>query len=262
MNLIGLRDVLASFKNIQLPLYLAYSDIRQRYRRSVLGPFWITLSTAIMICCIGVIFSRIYKSPASFFFPYLAVGFIFWAFIIGVLKEATVVFSSYEAIIKQLDIPLCSHLLRAITKNVYILLHNLIILPFLYLFVGKGLNPNIFYIIPGFFLLLCNLFWMALFLSIICARFRDVAQIVASILQVFFYITPIMWMPSLLKERAASLYIDWNPFYHLVTLVRNPFLGDSVPLLSLAYSSLLLIIGGSFTILFYGKYRFRIPFWL
>lgn len=262
MNLTGLKDILLSFKEIRLPLYLAYSDIRQRYRRSVLGPFWITLSTAVMICCIGIIFSKIYKSPPSFFFPYLAVGFIFWGFIIGVLKDATLVFPSYEAIIKQLDLPLCSHLLRAITKNVYILFHNLLILPFLYFFVSKGLSLNFLYLIPGFVLLIANLFWMSLLISIICARFRDVAQIVASILQVFFYLTPIMWMPSLLKERAESLYIDWNPFYHLLTLVRNPFLGERIPELSFFYTLALLLFGSLFTLSFYGKYRYRIPFWL
>lgn len=92
MNKLGVRDVLVSLKEIRLPLFLAKADIRQRYRRSTLGPFWITISTAVMVACIGLIFGRLFKSPMSEFLPFLTLGLILWNFISASLVEATTVF--------------------------------------------------------------------------------------------------------------------------------------------------------------------------
>ena len=101
----GTKDLASALQNMRLPLFLARSDIRQRYRRSTLGPFWITISTGVMIACLGFIFGKIFKSPISEFLPFLAAGLILWGFISQVITEATTVFVSSEAIIKQLPIP-------------------------------------------------------------------------------------------------------------------------------------------------------------
>ena len=113
----GLKDIILSLKDSRLPIYLAYSDIRQRYRRSSLGPFWITISMGVTIACIGIIFGSIFKSPMSEFLPFLSAGLIIWGFISSVLTEATTVFPNAEGIIRQLPIPLFSHIFRMIMRN-------------------------------------------------------------------------------------------------------------------------------------------------
>lgn len=258
----GLKDVIASFKNFQLPVFLAYADVRQRYRRSSLGPFWITISMGVSIACIGIIFGNIFKAPMEEFFPFLSVGLILWGFISSILTEATTVFPSAEGIIRQLPIPLFTHICRMITRNVYILCHNIVVLPLVYLFVGKPFSFLSLLAIPGFLLLLLNLTWMALLISILCARFRDLTQIVASILQIFFYVTPIIWMPGLLSARTSLMVLEPNPFYHLMSIVRDPLLGIAPTATNWFFSLLMAIIGFFFSVVFFNNYRKRISYWL
>lgn len=258
----GLKDILASVKNIKLPIYLAYSDIRQRYRRSSLGPFWITISMGISIACIGLIFGGLFKAPMSEFLPFIASGLILWGFINTILCDAASVFPSAEAAIRQLPLPLFTHLARMILRNVYILLHNLIVLPIVFLCVSKPISWTALLAIPGFLLVVVNLTWMSLILSILCTRFRDLTQIVINTLQIFFYVTPIIWFPKLLPAKDSVMVLDPNPFFHLISLVRSPLLGTPPSIMNWIFSLIMAVVGCSISVVFFNAYRNRIAYWL
>ena len=183
----GTKDIISALKDIWLPIYLAHSDIRQRYRRSSLGPFWITISTGVMIACIGLIFGKLFKSPIQDFLPFLAAGLIIWGFISTTVTEATTVFISAESIIRQLPIPIFSHVIRMVARNFYIFLHNIVIFPLVLIIVQRPLNFNGLFFIPGIVVLTLNLLWISLLIGIICTRYRDLGQVVGSLLQLFGY---------------------------------------------------------------------------
>ena len=258
----GWEDIKRATLNIGLPLYLARADIRQRYRRSTLGPFWITISTGVMIACIGIIFGSLFKSPMSDFLPFLAAGLIIWGLISSTITEATSVFVAAEPIIKQLPLPLTTHIYRMIFRNLYIFFHNIIILPIVLLCVQRGINFNVFLFIPGLIVVTLNLIWIAILLSVVCSRFRDLTQIVASVLQIFFYVTPIIWLPALLPARASVMILEPNPFYHLLAIVREPLLGNSPTFSNWIVSASLCLFGWLVSIKFFDKYRSRIAYWL
>lgn len=258
----GLVDVLNSLSKIRLAFYLAWSDIRQRYRRSTLGPFWITISTGVMITCLGVIFGNLFESPMQVFLPFLSAGLIIWSLISSCISESTTVFTSAEAVIRQLPLPLFTHVLRMVIRNVYIFFHNLIIFPIVLLVVQKPVGMEVLLFIPGLLLLLINLLWMSLLLGIVCSRFRDLAQIVQSFLQIVFYVTPIIWMPGLLARRTAAMILEPNPFFHLMEIVRAPLLGQSPTLLNWLVCIAIAILGWLVAISFFNKFRNRIAYWL
>jgi ABC-type polysaccharide/polyol phosphate export permease len=259
---LGVKDVLAALSQIGLPLYLAKADIRQRYRRSILGPWWITISTGVMIACIGLIFGALFKSPMHEFLPFLSAGLIIWGYISSAVMDGTSVLISAEAIIKQLPIPVFSHIIRMVGRNLIVFFHNLLIFPIVCLCVQKGINWNILYFIPGIVVLTLNLLWISLLLAIVCTRFRDMSQIVSSLLQIAFYITPIIWMPSLLPARTSVMLLDPNPFYHLLATVREPLLGMAPTFTNWLVSIGLFFTGSLFSILLFNKYRARISYWL
>ena len=89
---LALRDVVDG--TILWPLWvtLGWNDIRQRYRRSLLGPFWLTASMAIMVVSLGVIYARIFKTDINDFLPFLCVGLLVWGFISSTLNEAGTLF--------------------------------------------------------------------------------------------------------------------------------------------------------------------------
>lgn len=258
----SIKDISEALVNFKLPIYLAYSDIRQRYRRSSLGPFWITLSTAIMIATIGLVFGGVFKASSQTFLPYLTVGLITWGFVSNLLNESANGFISSEAVIKQLPLPLFTHILRLSTRNCIIFFHNIVLFPLVCLIVQKDINFWCLLFFPNLILLLLNLLWASLLISIICTRFRDLAQIIASLLQVAFYVTPIIWMPSLLPEKTSRMLIEPNPLYHLIEIIRSPLMGGPPSFLSYVYSVALCITGWCFTLIIFNKYRNRIAYWL
>lgn len=258
----GLKDIIKGFKCFGLAFFLAWTDIRQRYRRSTLGPFWISISTAVMLGCIGVIFGGIFKSPIQEFLPFLACGLIIWGFISQCLTEATQVFPSSEAVIKQLPLPLFIYVLRMVTRNIYIFCHNLILIPIVLLIVQRPVGLNGLFFFPGMILLVVNITWLSLLIGIICARYRDMAQIVISLLQVCFYVTPIIWMPSLLPERTSAMILGPNPVYHLLEVVRAPLMDQMPTLQNFLFCTFLALFGWLATIFLFDKYRNRIVYWL
>lgn len=262
MSKAGVEDIRKSICDIKLPLFLAYSDIRQRYRRSSLGPFWITISTGVMIVCIGIIFGNIYDSGVKEFIPYLAAGMIIWGFISSTINDSASVFINAENIIKQLPIPIYSHVIRLIAKNFYIFLHNFLIFPLVCLFVGRGFDLDLLFVFPGLILLILNLTWISLIVGIICTRYRDFPPIIASILQVAFYVTPILWMPSLLKLGRKFFYLELNPFFQLIQLVREPLLGRCPLMMAWMMGISLLFLGWILAIAIFNRYKSRIAYWL
>lgn len=264
---IAYSDILKALKKINLAALLGWHDVKQRYMRSSLGPFWLTLSMAIMIGAIGIVFSQLFQTPLKEFLPFLTVGIILWSFIQTSLSEGCSSFISADGIIKQLPIPLFTHILRSLWRNIIIYAHNIIIVPVVLLIVGtshdwNALLETILLTVPGFILVCLNLAWIMVILAIICTRYRDLIQIVASVLQVLFYISPIMWMPDRLPDHIGQYLLTLNPIYHLLEVARAPILGQYPSVLNWIFVLMMALIGWVFAIIFYGKFRHRIAYWL
>ena len=258
----ALQNIFAGIGQSSIAAVLGWQDIKQRYRRSKIGPFWLTVSMGVMIASIGIVFGQIFNSPMKDYLPHLAASIIFWAFITGVITDGCLGFITAEAMIKQLPIPLFVHIVRIVWRNVLILLHNLVILPVVMLVLGVPITLNIFLAVPGIVLMLVNLTWMALLLGVICTRFRDIPSIIVSILQVAFYLTPIIWMPNLLPERAWTMLLDLNPFYHLLEIIRLPFLGQLPNNISWFFTVGMAVVGWAITLKVFGRYQHRIAYWI
>jgi lipopolysaccharide transport system permease protein len=128
---------------------------------------------------------------------------ILWGFISSMITEGCIVFVASNHIIKQISIPMFMHVARLLWRNIIILGHNIVIFPLVLLFIWQPLTWVALLFIPGFILLVINLAWITLFLGILCARYRDLSPIINSMLQILFYLTPIMWMPDRLSQRAG-----------------------------------------------------------
>jgi lipopolysaccharide transport system permease protein len=255
-------DLAAAVKRHALITLLAWQDIQQRYRRSSLGPFWLTLSMSVMIGAIGLVFSQVFKVPTHDFLPFIAIGIILWTFISSVITEGCTGFIVAENIIKQLPIPLFVHIFRMVWRNVLILGHNIVIFPIVLIIVGKPLGLIALLSIPGFVLATINLTWVALILATICARYRDMPQMVSSLIQVTFYLTPIIWMPQTISAHVSGYLLDLNPVYHLIEIMRAPLLGTMPTAINWLVSIAMAIIGSVLALVFYGNYRRRIAYWL
>lgn len=258
----ALEDLVVSVSRLHLALMLGWQDIKQRYRRSKLGPFWLTISMGIMIGTIGIVFGQVFKTPMHEYLPFLATGIILWTFFSAGIMEGSSAFIEGAGMIRQLNLPLLLYPMRVLWRNLIVLFHNVAILPVLFLLLGKGVNWHIALLVPGFLIFLLNVTWMSLMLALLSTRYRDMPQIINSVLQVMFYITPVIWVPNSLNPRSASLLMEPNPLYHLLQIVRGPILGQIPTFSNWMVSITLAVVGLLTSLIIFGKYRKRIAYWL
>lgn len=239
---------------------LGWQDVMLRYRRSMIGPFWLTISMGIMVLSMGLVYGELFGMEVSRYLPFLTIGFLVWGLITAVLNEGCQTFIESEGIIRQIDLPLSMFPLRVIWRNLIIFLHNAVIYVVVVVVFDVTLNGSLLLVIPGLLLLLANALWSATLLGILSARFRDLPQIVASILQVAFFITPIIWMPEAAHKR--PLLIEANPFYHFIELLRAPMLGHAPTLANWSVAIAITLLGWGGTFLFYRRFHGRIAYWV
>ncbi|MGF1475455.1 MAG: ABC transporter permease [Geminicoccaceae bacterium] len=256
----AIRDLRQGIGDRRLWLRLAWLDIRQRYRRSTLGPFWLTLSMGITVVALGVVWGSLFGADMSEFLPFLATGLILWGFVSSVLIDSCTVFIGAQSIIKEIRLPLITYVLRMITRNAIIMAHNAAVLVGVYLFFGHAPSLAWFAAIPGLAILAWNAIWVGGVLGLVNTRYRDVQPVVQSLITPAFLITPIMWQPEMLPERALLLHV--NPFFATIEVIRAPLLGK-IP----AFSTWLLAVavplaGSAIAFTLFARYRRRVAFWL
>ena len=255
-------DIRAALRKNHLATTLSWQDIAQRYHRSRVGAFWLTINMAVLVLALGLIFGTLFRVPMKEFFPYLCVGLIFWGFISQSLSEGCNSLISAQGIILQVRMPLFVHVLRTLYRNGITLAHNFVIYPLILLLSGSFPTFHALIAIPGFLLVAFNVLWMMLILSVLCARYRDMGQVMQNILQVMYYVTPLMWMPSTLPDTVSPLVMDLNPFYHLISLVRAPLLGQFPTIENWTFGIAFALVGWTVALLFFCRFRRRIPYWL
>jgi lipopolysaccharide transport system permease protein len=242
---------------------LGMSDIRLRYRGSTLGPFWLTLSSAIMIAAMGFLYAELFHTDIHSYLPYLAVSIIFWNYLNMLVSEGCTTFTTAEGLIKGTRMPFTVHALRAVIRNSIILGHNVVVIAGVFLIMRVPVSLYTLLAIPALVLWLVNGFAIALCFGALCARFRDVPQIIASVMQIAFFVTPVMWNASILERHPRSdLLIRFNPFFYILEIVRAPLLGTPLSLVIVAKALIVTVLVVAISALAFARTRGRIAYWM
>ena len=256
----ALSDVAEGLRRWELWVTMGWYDVRQHYRRSVLGPFWVTLSMAIMVGTLGFLYGGLFGQPLQDYLPYLALGLIFWAYLSSFMIEGCAVFTAAAPFIHQVNAPLSIYPLRLLWKSVITLAHNLLV--FLAVAVLFGVWPGKvgLLVVPGLALLSLAGISISVVLGLLAARFRDIPPIVVSLVQILFFVSPILWKAD--QAPVHKLFADANPFFHLLNIVRQPLLGQT-PALSSWIIALSLAVGFSLlAATLFVRFRGRIAYWI
>lgn len=239
---------------------MAWQDIRQRYRGSVIGPFWLTFSMAIMVGALGVLYSAIWRIDITAFLPYLTLGILFWNLISSLVNDGTSTFVRAEGILLQVRMPLTVHVMRNVVRNLIVFLHNCVVAIAVLVFFAVPQSLYSLVSLVGLALILINGFWFTFLIGMMCARFRDIGPIVSSLTQIVFFITPIIWLPTSLGNKFWVMYL--NPAYVFLEIARGPLLGHTIPWQVWAMAGIITILGYLVTFLFFARFRARVAFWV
>jgi ABC-type polysaccharide/polyol phosphate export permease len=257
---ISRSDLYRGFSAAPLWTLLGWNDIRLRYRRSVLGPFWITLSMSVLIVVLGVIYSQIFHQDIRSYLPYLALGFIVWGFIATSISESCGAFVDGERMIKQIGIPLSVYVLRVLWRNFIVFLHTVILVIPIWLIFQIIPSGSSLLALPGIALVFLNQCWLGISVALISTRYRDIPPIILTLLQIAIFATPIMWPVSSLGDN--HIIADVNPFYHLIEIVRGPLIGEVPSRLSWEVAIIGVIVGTIFAAWLLEKTRRKVVYWL
>lgn len=256
----ALRDLRNSFQRIGLAWSLAWHDVASRYRGSVLGPFWITLSMGLMVLGIGFLYASLFDLPLNEFLPYVALGIVFFGVLTGTVNEGCDTFVLASGMLSQTSLPMLTFVWRTVFRNLINLGHHLVIVIGMLAFYGYWQTANVPLAVVGVVLMLLNAGWMSLLAAIASARYRDIPQIVASVMQFAIFMTPVFWMPSRFGKH--QIFLDINPFYHLLQAVRAPMLGQAVQLHSYVVLVVMAIVGWLVSFAIFARTRRRLVHYL
>jgi len=260
-------DLRQGMQQRELWLSLGWQDIKQRYRRSTLGPLWITIATGVMAAALGLLYSILFQIPLAEFLPHVTVGLILWGFISGCIKDGAEVFISNEGLIKQLPSALSVHVYRLVWRQFLFLCHNLVIWLALMVIYPRPLGWDLLLAIPGLALIIVNGVWVAMLFGILATRFRDISPLLDSLVQLLFYMTPIVWTTATLKEQGGQVaerarIAELNPLFHYLEIVRAPMIGQPIA----AYHWWIVLgctaVGLALAFLALRTFRARVPYWV
>lgn len=239
---------------------LAWLDIRLRYRGSMLGPLWLTLSTGVMVAAMGMLYSVLWRLPLREYVPYLALSLVLWNFLSVLVTDACFAYTLAEGTIRTVRMPYSLYAGRVVLRNLLVLAHNVVIVLLVDILLWQWPGAASLWALPAMLIWLADALAVSVLLGALCARFRDIPPIAASVMQMAFMVSAVIFRPETLGNRAWLL--GFNPFFTLLEILRAPLLG-AVPGWDVYASAMLFsaILCTAAWLLFV-RVRGRIAFWI
>jgi len=256
-----LSDIGSAFSSWQIWLLLGTGDIRQRYSRSKLGQFWITLSMAFFVITIGAVYAQLFKQPLQEFLPYLASNYVVWTLISGILVDCATVFIQAEHYLRQEPLPKTLFVMRSLVRNTINFAHNILIVPCVMIVMGVMPTWTWLLVPVGLLLILSAGFFATLMLGILCTRFRDLPQVITNLVQIAFFITPVMWPAKYLRAEVYGV-VEYNPFAAILNVAAEPMRGVVPSQWSYALTVGTIAVLAAISLPLFARFRARVVYWL
>jgi ABC-type polysaccharide/polyol phosphate export permease len=258
-----LDDLFRGLKKHDLWGRLGWLEIKRRYRRTVIGPFWTAVSLFIFVIVLGSVGSGLLSKQTHEYLPFLVASMVVWVLLSSIITESCMLFIAGGNLIRQMRFEYSVLSYALVWRNLIVFLHNMVVYVLIVGFYApQKFTPMVVLAIPGLLLLVINGVWVSLILGIFVLRFRDVQQLVQSIVQVSMFVTPIFWQPDNLTGIRRIVFVGLNPLYHLISIVRDPLLGEVPRLNSLIAAIIITALGWTVTLLVMRKFHKRIAYWI
>jgi lipopolysaccharide transport system permease protein len=258
---LALKDLADGTLNWRLWYVLGISEVRQRYRRSILGPFWITMSMSIQVAVMGFLLAFLFGLQLGRYLPFLCISIVTWTFLSTVINEGASCFVTMSTVILQVKRPLTAYIMLILWRNAIIYAHTIGVFMVAMLIMGSAPGESYFLIPASLLLLVVNASWIALAAGLISARFRDVPLLIQNAFSVLVWLTPVYYLPEQLGSR-TRLLIDLNPLTYILDVARVPFLNQLPPASTWLAAVAIAAFGWLLTFAIFVRTRARVPYWL
>jgi lipopolysaccharide transport system permease protein len=257
---IGCEEIFGGVRHWRVSHLIGIRELRHRYARSVLGQFWLTVSTGCMIAALSGVWSLLWNQPMHALGPFIGVSLIIWNYLSQNIIDCTTIFIAQGNLYRNQKMNFSVSIYSVIYRNTIIFGHSLIVIAALIVIFGVPVNWYLLQIGPAFGLTWIFMTWLGYLVAMACVRYRDIIQVITTWLTVLFYVTPVMWMPDFLPPK-YHLVVTLNPFAQFLEILRNPFLGQPVSSYAWLITAALAFGGGLIALGVIGRYQRRIIFW-
>jgi len=256
------EDLLRGFSKRELWGRLGWLDVKRRYRRTTIGPFWTSITLAIYVVSVGTVGAALWHQDIYEYLPFLVSGMIVWTLVSSIIVESCNLLIAGQPLFRSIRFDYSILAYALVWRNFLVLLHNFVV----YFLVVLLLKPQLLSFtallaLPGLALVVVNGVWVSLLLGMICLRFRDVPPLVNSAIQISMLITPLFWPADTLVGIRRVVFVDINPLYHVLDVVRAPLLGRVPATISYVVMIAMTIVGWWVTYAMFKRFRKRIAYW-
>lgn len=256
----GFSDIVQGAKRLNLSWLLAVDQLRRSHRRTVLGILWLLLPLAVTVAVFIWIFSQVFQQSIDGFEIYLGSGIIVWTLIATLVTGSAGVVMQNARWITTQPLPISALANELVIRAVLQFGLALLIYVVLVVVYDPPRGPQILLMFPGVALILMCGWGLALVLGPLGARFRDIAPALGVGMQVAFVATPIIWPAEIIRRRV--FFIDGNPFYHLVQVVRAPMIGELPTAANWTFAIGTAVVCLTVGLLSFGALKRRVYYWI
>ena len=258
----GIKDIRAGLSRRAIWWGLSWQSIKSQYRRTYLGPWWITVQQVIFVAGLSLLFGILLKQDLKTFVPYVAVGFIAFSWMTGMISGGATSITGNGAAIKTAPGPLSIYSLSNFAGNTIQFAHDSVVIVIVLIVFQVSITWSILLVPVALALIAINGIAVGLWLGPLVARYRDVGQIVNSITRVLFFFTPIFWVTTDVSNAQLAWLAGWNPLAYFLSFVRAPLLGQTptttVIIGSFAFTAVNVLIA----LIHFSRTRDRLAYWL
>ncbi|MCW5724842.1 MAG: ABC transporter permease [Maricaulaceae bacterium] len=256
----ALADLGEGLRRWPLWLALAGDDMRQRYRRTVFGLLWITISYAAFVGALTLVFGQLSPEPLSWFVVYVAVGFLAWQFINASVVDGCQVFVNSENWLTGMRLPHSVFIFQSVARECLVLGYSALVALAVMLMAGHALTPMALMALPALAAFIVNAVFAHMLFGVAATRFRDLSQVIQAVMRVLFFLTPLVWT----AEQVGGLrgWLWWNPFTYFVDIFRAPIVDGVFPAHSWAVVAAITAGMAVVSLTVFTAFRRRLTLWL
>lgn len=222
----GRADLRAGLRLWPLWWSLPIEGVKAGYRRTYLGMWWMTLTTVAFVIGLSLLFGVLMGQDLKTFIPYVAIGYIGFTWMIGLISGGVTAVTGNASSIHTTPGPLSVYCYQVITRPTLQFVHDAIVIVLVIIVFQVRVGWSLVVLPLALILILVNGVATALWLGPICAKFRDVGQLVEVFTRVLFFFTPVFWVTTDVNRAQLVFLAGWNPLTYLLQLFRSPLLGE------------------------------------
>ena len=260
----ALKDFHGTWSDRRIWILSAIVTVGNKYRRTVLGPWWLTLSTLMFVFGLAILRIGLNGGDLRSAIPYVGLGFIIFQLISGGITSGASVFSGSGGQLSTSRLPYSAFVLRTDATVFIDFLHDVLVILVLALVFAIPLTLLWSEAVLAVVLILISGVGVGLWLGPLVCRFRDLGPFVSALMRLMFFLTPIFWSVDQLDATGRAWLAWFNPLTYQLLAFRDPILGTThlnAPIDPLMMSALIAAFNVILGVFVFAFTRTRIPYW-